>query len=139
MGYPVRASMGPIGGYRLGAGAALPPLLLDDEEAVAVVVGLRTGAVGAVAGMDESSLRALIKLEQVLPSRLRHRVNTLEQAMVAIPPRGGPATVDATALIAISDAIRTSEVLGFDYVSHHETESRRAVEPHRLVAWGSKW
>ncbi len=139
LGYPVRASMGPIGGYRLGAGAALPPLLLDDEEAVAVVVGLRTGAVGAVAGIDEASLRALTKLEQVLPSRLRHRVNTLERAMVAIPPRGGPATVDATALTAISDAIRTSEVLGFDYVSHHETESRRALEPHRLVAWGSKW
>src|SRR5512132_2548884 len=77
LGYPVHATPGVAGGYRLGAGAALPPLLLDDEEAVAVAVGLRTAASGSVAGIEETSVRALAKLEQVLPSRLRHRVNAL--------------------------------------------------------------
>src|SRR4051794_646622 len=77
LGYPVHASPGVTGGYRLGAGASLPPLLLDDEEAVAVAVGLRTAAGGSVSGIEETSLRALAKLEQVLPARLRHRVNTV--------------------------------------------------------------
>jgi predicted DNA-binding transcriptional regulator YafY len=138
LGYPVHASMGVFGGYRLGAGAALPPLLLDDEEAVAIAIGLRTGAGGNVAGMEEASLRALNKLEQVLPSRLRHRVSALQGAMVAIPPRAGP-TVDAAALTSISAAIRAGETLRFDYISHDGTESRRDVEPHRLVSWGRKW
>jgi predicted DNA-binding transcriptional regulator YafY len=138
LGYPVHATMGPVGGYRLEAGASLPPLLLDDDEAVAVTVGLHTGAVSSVAGIEEASLRALTKLEQVLPSRLRHRVTALENAMVAIPLRGGP-TVDAAVLTAVSAAIRAPETLRFDYVSHHGTESRRTVEPHRLVSWGRKW
>jgi predicted DNA-binding transcriptional regulator YafY len=138
LGYPVHAAMGPLGGYRLGAGASLPPLLLDDEEAVAVTVGLRTGAVGSVAGIEEASLRALTKVEQVLPARLRHRVSALENAVVAIPPRGGP-SVDAAVLTAISAAIRAPATLHFDYVSHDATPSRRTVEPHRLVAWGHRW
>ena len=138
LGYPVHASLGVTGGYRLGAGAALPPLLLDDDEAVAVAVGLHTGAVGPVEGIEESSLRALTKVEQVLPARLRHRVSALAGAVVAIPTRGGP-TVDAASLTSISAAIRASEVLRFDYVTHHGTDSRRDVEPHRLVSWGRKW
>src|SRR5688572_2765471 len=80
LGYPVDATVGAAGGYRLGAGAALPPLLLDDEEAIAVAVGLRTAANGTVAGIEESSVRALAKLDQVLPSRLRHQVRTLAAA-----------------------------------------------------------
>src|ERR1043166_8070103 len=75
LGYPVHATRGAVGGYRLGAGAALPLLLLDDEEAVAVAVGLRTAAGGTVTGIEEASVRALAKLEQVLPARLRHRVS----------------------------------------------------------------
>jgi predicted DNA-binding transcriptional regulator YafY len=138
LGYPIHATMGPVGGYRLVAGTSLPPLLLDDDEAVAVTVGLHTSAVSNVAGIEEASLRALTKVEQVLPSRLRHRVKTLENAMVTIPPRGGP-TVDAAALVTVSAAIRAAETLRFDYVSHHGTPSRRAVEPHRLVCWGRKW
>src|SRR5215218_7910644 len=94
LGYPVQASPGVGGGYRLGAGAALPPLLLDDEEAVAVAVGLRTAAGGAVAGIEETSLRALVKLEQVLPSRLRRRVNTLQTYTVPVPRDGTGPTVD---------------------------------------------
>ncbi|MFI0447299.1 helix-turn-helix transcriptional regulator [Actinomadura sp. 6N118] len=138
LGYPVHAAMGSLGGYRLGAGAALPPLLLDDDEAVAVAVGLRTGASGGVSGIEEPSLRALNKVEQVLPTRLRHRLSALENAMVAIPPRNAP-TVDATVLTTISAAIRAAETLRFDYVRHDGAETRRDVEPHRLVAWGRRW
>ncbi|GAA4221133.1 YafY family protein [Streptosporangium album] len=133
LGYSIHASMGPVGGYRLGPGASLPPLLLDDEEAVAVTVGLHTTAAD-----HEASLRALTKVEQMLPSRLRHRVTALRSAVVAMPPRSVP-TVKAAVLTGISVAIRASEVLRFDYVSHNGTESRRGVEPHRLVCWGRKW
>jgi predicted DNA-binding transcriptional regulator YafY len=134
LGYPVHAVMGPVGGYRLGAGAELPPLLLDDDEAVAVVVGLHTGG---VSGLEEASLRALTKLSRVLPSRLRHRVAALEASMLALPVRGPE--VAAAVLTAVSAAIRAAETLRFDYVSHDGTASRRSVEPHRLVSWGRRW
>jgi predicted DNA-binding transcriptional regulator YafY len=137
LGYPVQASPGVGGGYRLGAGAALPPLLLDDEEAVAVAVGLRTAAGGAVAGIEETSLRALVKLEQVLPSRLRHRVNALHSAMAAVQS-GGP-TVDAEVLTAIAAAIRDRLRLRFDYRLHDGSAGVRDVEPHRMVSWGRRW
>jgi predicted DNA-binding transcriptional regulator YafY len=137
LGYPVQASPGVGGGYRLGAGAALPPLLLDDEEAVAVAVGLRTAAAGAVAGIEETSLRALVKLEQVLPSRLRHRVNALHSAMAAVQS-GGP-TVDAEVLTAIAAAIRDHARLRFDYRLHDGSAGVRDVEPHRMVSWGRRW
>jgi predicted DNA-binding transcriptional regulator YafY len=137
LGYPVQASPGVGGGYRLGAGAALPPLLLDDEEAVAVAVGLRTAAGGAVAGIEETSLRALVKLEQVLPSRLRHRINALHSAMAAVP--GGGPTVDAEVLTAIAAAIRDRQRLRFDYRRHDGSAGVRDVEPHRVVSWGRRW
>jgi predicted DNA-binding transcriptional regulator YafY len=137
LGYPVQASSGVGGGYRLGAGAALPPLLLDDEEAVAVAVGLRTAAAGPVAGIEETSLRALVKLEQVLPSRLRHRVNALHDAMVTVP--GGGPTVDPGVLSAIAAAIRDRQRLRFDYRHHDGADSVRDVEPHRVVSWGRRW
>src|ERR671930_1219625 len=137
LGYPVHASPGVGGGYRLGAGAALPPLLLDDEEAVAVVVGLRTAANGTVTGIEETSVRALTKLEQVLPSRLRHRIRAVHTATVSIPGTGP--TVPTDVLTAIAAAIRGSERLRFDYASHNGTPSRRDVEPHRLVNWGRRW
>jgi predicted DNA-binding transcriptional regulator YafY len=137
LGYPVHASPGVGGGYRLGAGAALPPLLLDDDEAVAVAVGLRTAAGGAVAGIEETSLRALVKLEQVLPSRLRHRVNALHSAMAAIP--GGGPTVDPEVLSAIAAATKDRERLRFDYQHHDGSSSVRDVEPHRMVSWGRRW
>jgi predicted DNA-binding transcriptional regulator YafY len=137
LGYPVHASPGVGGGYRLGAGAALPPLLLDDQEAVAVAVGLRTAAGGAVAGIEETSLRALVKLEQVLPSRLRHRVNALHSAMAAV--QGGGPTVDAEVLTAIAAAIRDRQRLRFDYRLHDGSVGVRDVEPHRVVSWGRRW
>src|SRR6187397_2886037 len=100
LGYPVDAATGPAGGYRLHAGTAMPPLLLDDDEAVAIAVGLRTAAGASVAGIEETSVRALVKLEQVLPSHLRRRVNALKSA-TAILPAAGP-TVDPEALTAIA-------------------------------------
>src|SRR6185437_12396784 len=100
LGYPVDARPGVAGGYRLGAGGALPPLLLDDEEAVAVAVGLRTAASGSVAGIEESSVRALSKLQQVLPVRLRHRVSAFQRYAVAGPGRGPQADPDVLTLIA---------------------------------------
>jgi predicted DNA-binding transcriptional regulator YafY len=137
LGYPVHSQPGVAGGYRLGAGAALPPLLLDDDEAVAVAVGLRTAAGGSVAGIEETSVRALVKLEQVLPSRLRHRVNALQTATVTLAGTGP--TVDAGVLTTIAAAVRASERLRFDYSNHDGTTSVRTTEPHRLVNWGRRW
>ncbi|GII03880.1 helix-turn-helix transcriptional regulator [Planobispora takensis] len=136
LGYPVHATQG-AAGYRLGAGASLPPLLLDDDEAVAVAVGLRTAAGGSVAGIEETSLRALGKLEQVLPSRLRHRVNTLHTATVRVGG-GGPA-VSPDTLMAIAHACRRRERLRFDYAGPRGGESIRSVEPHSLVSFGRHW
>ncbi|GAB2517454.1 helix-turn-helix transcriptional regulator [Nocardia heshunensis] len=136
LGYPVHAVAGSAG-YRLGAGAKLPPLLLDDEEAVAVAMGLRTAAGGTIAGIEESSLRALAKLEQVLPSRLQHRVSALQEATVAVPA-GGP-RVDPDTLTAIAAAIRDQHRLRFDYRNHEGEASRRTTEPHRLVHTGRRW
>lgn len=140
LGYPVHAVIGPVGGYRLGAGASLPPLLLDDSEAVAVTLGLQNNATGTVAGIEEASLRALTKVEQVLPTRLRHRVDALRGAVVAMPPRYDPGpSVDADSLTAISAAIRAAETLRFDYRSHAGDETRRSVEGHRIAHWSRKW
>ncbi|MFJ4771213.1 helix-turn-helix transcriptional regulator [Streptomyces uncialis] len=136
LGYPVHADAG-VSGYRLGAGTKLPPLLLDDEEAVAVAVGLRTAAGGTVEGIAESSVRALAKLEQVLPPRLRHRVRTLGAMTVPLPD-GGP-VVPPDTLTAIAAACRDHESLRFDYRSHDGTESRREAQPHRLVSSGRRW
>ncbi|MEU4317297.1 YafY family protein [Nocardia fluminea] len=136
LGYPVHAVAG-TAGYRLGAGAKLPPLLLNDDEAVAVVLGLRTAAGGSVTGIEESSLRALAKLEQILPSRLRHRVSALQAATVTVP--AGVARVDPEMLTAIAAAIRDHLQLRFDYRTHDGTEIRRTAEPHRLVHTGRRW
>ncbi|MFC5829894.1 helix-turn-helix transcriptional regulator [Nonomuraea insulae] len=137
LGYPVHSAPGVAGGYRLGAGAELPPLLLDDEEAVAVAVGLRTAANGTVTGIEETSLRALAKLEQVLPARLRRRVNTLQTHTVRIN-RDGP-TVDADVLSRVAAACRDHEQLRFDYTDHQGERTLRRTEPHRLVTKGNRW
>jgi len=138
LGYPVLATRGPSGGYRLGAGAAMPPLLLDDDEAVAVAVGLRTAAGGAVAGIEEAALRALAKLEQVLPSRLRTRVVTLQSVITPVPAAAAP-LVDPDVLTAIAAACRAREGLRFSYLSHDGTPSEREAEPYQLVNWGRRW
>jgi len=137
LGYPVDAAPGVAGGYRLGAGAALPPLLLDDEEAVAVAVGLRTAAGGSVAGIEETSVRALAKLEQVLPARLRRRVSALT-AHTARFTTSGP-TVDADHLATIAAACRDREALRFGYRRHDGESARRTVQPGGLVHTGRRW
>jgi predicted DNA-binding transcriptional regulator YafY len=137
LGYPVHSTPGTAGGYQLGAGATLPPFLLDDDEAVAVAVGLRTAASGTVAGIEEASVRALSKLEQLLPSRLRRRVAALHAFIV--PLASVSATVDADALSRIAGACRDTEKLKFRYHSQDGTTSSREVEPHRLVHTGRRW
>ncbi|HUQ56655.1 transcriptional regulator [Lentzea sp.] len=134
--YPVHASMGTSGGgYRLGSGAQLPPLLLDDDEAVAVAVGLRTAS--GIENIGETAVRALLKVEQVLPSALRHRVAALEIATV--PYTGTAPVVDAAVLTFVGTACRDRQRLRFAYVGHAGEESLREVEPHRLVTWGRRW
>ncbi|WP_260635821.1 helix-turn-helix transcriptional regulator [Streptomyces angustmyceticus] len=138
LGYPVHATKGAEGGYRLAAGAAMPPLLLDDEEAVAIAVGLRSAAGHTVAGIEEASVRALAKLEQVLPARLRRRVGTLGTATVPLPAVGGP-TVDPEHLTVLAAAIANHERLRFRYRAGSGPRGTRLVEPHRLVASGRRW
>jgi predicted DNA-binding transcriptional regulator YafY len=137
LGYPVEALPGVAGGYTFGTGADLPPLLLDDEEAVAVVVGLRAASIAGVTGMAETSVRALAKVERMLPSRLRRRVDALQSA---IEPMTAPGTtVDARVLVTLADTIRDHERLRADYRRHDGTQARRTLEPHRLVHTGRRW
>ena len=137
LGYPVEARAGATGGYRLGAGGSLPPLLLDDEEAVAVAVGLRTAAGSAVAGIEDASVRALTKLQQVLPSRLRYRSRAFAAAALQTPPRGP--LVDLEMLTLLASACRDREVVRFDYEAHDGRTARRRAEPYRLVSHGRRW
>ncbi|MFH9735196.1 helix-turn-helix transcriptional regulator [Streptomyces sp. NPDC017260] len=139
LGYPVNASPGTGGGYQLGAGAELPPLLLDDEEAVAVAVGLRTAAGQGIEGIGETSVRALAKLEQVLPSRLRRRVGALNA--FTVPMLRGPqsSAVDPGVLTELANLCRDGERLRFAYRGHDGTDSRRTVEPYRLVCSERRW
>ncbi|MER7051715.1 MULTISPECIES: YafY family protein [unclassified Streptomyces] len=138
LGYPVQASMGSDGGYRLVAGKAMPPLVLDDEEAVAIAVGLRAGAGHAVEGVDEASVRALAKLEQVLPGRLRHRVATLQAATTPLTSGDGPSIAPET-LTVMASTVAGRERLRFAYRAGDGTESRRVTEPYRLVSTGRRW
>ncbi|WP_017576451.1 helix-turn-helix transcriptional regulator [Nocardiopsis kunsanensis] len=138
LGYPVESVPGATGGYRLGPGGRMPPLLLDDEEAVAVAVGLRTAAQGSVTGIEEASLRALAKLDNVLPSRLRPRVYALQAATVTVSDQDAP-TVDHESLAVVASACRARERLRFAYVNHEGGAGRRRVEPQRLVSWWQRW
>jgi predicted DNA-binding transcriptional regulator YafY len=137
LGYPVDARPGVAGGYRLGTGGALPPLLLDDEEAVAIAVGLRAAASSSIVGIEETSVRALVKLQQVLPSRLRRKVSAFQSSALPMPSRGP--RVDPDVLTTIASACRDHEQLRFDYQAHSGTASRRSVEPYRLVNDRRRW
>ncbi|MFJ3893049.1 MULTISPECIES: helix-turn-helix transcriptional regulator [unclassified Streptomyces] len=138
LGYPVQATLGSDGGYRLVAGKAMPPLVLDDEEAVAIAVGLRAGAGHALEGVDEASVRALAKLEQVLPSRLRHRVATLQAATTPLTSGDG-ASIAPETLTVMASTVAGRERLRFAYRAGDGTESRRVTEPYRLVSTGRRW
>ena len=137
LGYPVEAAPGVAGGYRLGNGGELPPLLLDDAEAVAVAVGLRTAAAGGIAGIEETSVRALAKLEQVLPGRLRRRVSALSAATSAFGVEGPQ--IDSEVLATIAGACRDQMRLRFAYTARDERASQRIVEPAAVVYSGHRW
>ena len=137
LGYPVEASLGSVGGYRLVAGAAMPPLLLDDEEAMAIAIGLRTVVSQAVAGVDEASVRALAKLQQVMPARLRARVSTLSSA--TMPMERERVDVDPALLTDIARAIAVGQRLRFEYRAADGRQSLRLVEPSGRVATGRRW
>lgn len=140
LGYPVEAQRGIDGGYQLAAGAALPPLVVDDEEAVALAVGLQAAAQGPVEGIAESSVRVLAKVIQVMPARLRRRVDAL-RAMTVPATSGSPLTapVDSAVLTTIALACRDDERIRFDYVAADNRRTERHVEPHRLVSLGRRW
>jgi predicted DNA-binding transcriptional regulator YafY len=139
LGYPVEARPGVDGGYSLAPGAALPPLVLDDDEAVALAVGLQSAASAPVAGMAESSVQALAKVVQVMPARLRRRVDALRA--VTVPAGWGSAapTVDPAVLTAVALACRDGERLRFTYTDGAGTRTDRHVEPFRLVSSGRPW
>ena len=139
LGYPVDATSGTEGGYRLAIGAHLPPLVLDDDEAVAVAVGLRYAAGAAIGGMEESSLRALTKIEQLLPDRLRRRVSALHSSVTSMPWATAEDVIDPEALSALAVACRDREEVRFDYRRRNGADSRRLVEPHQLVTAGRRW
>lgn len=134
LGYPIQATKGPDGGYRLAAGAELPPLLFDDDQAVALAVALRL-AVSAGAGIEEAAARALTTVRQVLPARLRHRVDAVELTAL---DRGGAPQADTAVLVAIGAAVRAREVLRFGYGDDTAAPPRRA-EPHHLVTRRGRW
>lgn len=139
LGYPVQATMGPDGGYRLGPGADLPPLLFDDEQAIALVVALQLAATSG-AGISDAAWRALATVRQVMPARLRYRVDSVN--LVGMP-RVGASEIDTDVLIAVVDATRAHEQLRFDYRSETDTHARddppRRVEPQHVLHRGGRW
>lgn len=137
LGYEVSSVTGPAGGYQLQAGADIPPLLLDDDEATAIAVGLMTAAGGSIEGLEETSLRALTKLEQILPPRIRKQVTTLQEAVV--PLVRAWVTVDADVLTTVAQACRDRERIRFQYQTREGEQSERHVEPHQLVSIHQRW
>jgi predicted DNA-binding transcriptional regulator YafY len=139
LGYVVDSTSGRYGGYRLATGAHVPPLVLDDDEAVAVTVGLRYAAEAAIGGMEETSLRALTKIETLLPHRLRRRVSALHSSVTSIRQAADDNLVDPEALSVFAAACRDHEHVRFDYRRSDGESSRRLVEPHQLVTAGRRW
>jgi predicted DNA-binding transcriptional regulator YafY len=137
LGYPIEAAPGIAGGYRLAAGTQMPPLLLDDAEAVAVAVGLRSAASGSIAGIEEHSVRALAKLEQILPARLRDRVRALGDATSSFQVDGP--RIDADELALIAGACRDGVRLHFSYTARGGELTSREVEPAAIVHTGWRW
>jgi predicted DNA-binding transcriptional regulator YafY len=139
LGYPVDAVRGVAGGYQLRAGGSLPPLLLEDDEAVAVAVGLRSAAAGSVGGVEETAVQALTKVLALMPPRLRRRMDALATQTDAPGPWSGGPQVDAAVLTTLAQACRDDEPVGFTYTARGAEPSSRRVEPHRLVTLGRRW
>jgi predicted DNA-binding transcriptional regulator YafY len=138
LGYAVDAVRGVAGGYQLRAGGSLPPLLLEDEEAVAIAVGLQSAAAGSVAGLEESSLQALTKVIGLMPPRLRRQMDAIRSQTDNLPWRGGP-ELDPTLLATLAQACRDDEPLKFTYTARESDPTDRWAEPHRLVTLGRRW
>lgn len=138
LGYPVDSATGHAGGYRLASGTDLPPLLLDDDEAVAIAVALRTATSG-LTGIADTALRALAKLERVLPARLRRRVTALQHTVTPLHYTGGGPQADPAVLVTVAAACRDHEIVTFDYTTRHGTTGARRVEPHSVVAAAGLW
>jgi predicted DNA-binding transcriptional regulator YafY len=138
LGYDVDAVRGAAGGYQLRAGSNLPPLLLEDEEAVAIAVGLRSAASGHVGGVEETSVQALTKVIALMPPRLRRRMDALKSQTDGLSWSGGP-VIDAAVLTTLAQACRDDELVSFDYTAADGTATGRRVEPHRLVNLGRRW
>lgn len=138
LGYPVDSRPGHAGGYRLVSGSDLPPLLLDDDEAVAIAVALRT-ATGGITGIADTALRALAKLEQVLPTRLRGRVTALQHTVTPLAFTGRGPQADPSDLVTLASACRDHEIVTFDYTTRHGSAGPRRVEPHSVVAAAGLW
>lgn len=137
LGYPVEAGPGAAGGYRLGTGADLPPLLLDDDEATAVAVALGVSTGGAVRGIEQPALAALAKLDRVLPARLRQRVDALRSSIVTMAPAADE--VDADLLVTLAQACEGHERVTITYRDRDGRATERRTEPHRLVSTGRRW
>ncbi len=138
LGYVVDAVRGVAGGYQLRPGGQLPPLLLEDEEAVAIAVSLQSSAAGAVAGMEETSVQALTKVIGLMPPRLRRQMDALRSQTERLPWSGGPA-VDPTLLTTLAQACRDDEPMHFTYTARESEPTERWVEPHRMVSIGRRW
>jgi len=147
LGYPIAAFKGPDGGYRLGAGTELPPLLFDDEQAVALAVALQI-ATTTGAGIEDAAARTLTTVRQVMPARLRRRIDTLQVTAVGWPATGPDPQVDSSVLMTLSAAVHAREVLRFDYTpafppgagdDDPAATPPRRVQPHHLVTWGGRW
>lgn len=137
LGYPVRATPGVGGGYQLGAGTRLPPLLLHDDEAIATAVSLRLASGSTIAGAAEAALRALAKLDQVMPPRLREEVRAIYGATETVV--GAGTEIDADTLLALARACRDATRVRFRYTTRQEVDDERTVEPVRMVATGQRW
>jgi predicted DNA-binding transcriptional regulator YafY len=138
LGYPVDAEAGPLGGYSLGRGGSLPPLLLDDDEAVAVAVGLRAAADGSVSGLDDATVSALAKLDQVLPARLAERVRAVHDVTASLSGRD-PDSVEASVLVELAQACRGGLRVRLGYADRAGRAGERRVDPYRLVRSGPRW
>ncbi len=139
LGYPIAAGKGPDGGYRLSAGTELPPLLFDDEQAIALTVALQVAATSGGGGLAEAAARALTTVRQVLPSRLRHRIDALQVTAVERPTTRPAGPVDGDILLTLSAAVRAREILRFDYGEATADTAPRRAEPHHVVTWDGRW
>jgi len=139
LGYDVDATRGVAGGYQLRAGTSLPPLLLTDEEAIAVAVGLHGAATGGAPGLEDTVIQAMAKVTALMPPRLRRRMEALRTQTEGLTPWRGEATLDAAAVTVLAQASRDDEVLTFDYTARGGERTRRRVEPHKLATLGRRW